>query len=95
MVSSLSGELEVELAPRFGDRLPGENLLRGLRVLLVSSNHLVGCIDYYTAISNIQTFTNLLLSTLLTYNCPSMAAALRPYLGEGSAPATLQLPPLV
>ena len=44
MVSSLSGELEVELAPRLRDRLPGENLLRGLRVLLVASNHLVGCI---------------------------------------------------
>ena len=33
MVSSLSGELEVELAPRLRDRLPGENLVRGLRVL--------------------------------------------------------------
>ena len=54
MVSSLSGELEVELAPRLGDRLPGENLVCGLlRVLLVASKHLVGCIHYYTAISNI------------------------------------------
>ena len=53
MVSSLSGELEVELAPRLRDRLPGENLVRGLRVLLVPPKHLVGCIHYYTAISNI------------------------------------------
>ena len=42
MVSSLGGELEVELGPRLRDRLPGENLVRGLRVLLVSPNYLVG-----------------------------------------------------
>ena len=53
MVSSLSGELEVGLAPRLRDRLPGENLVRGLRVLQPPSTWLGAFTNTLPFVSNI------------------------------------------